>query len=199
MQISVSGQNVDMSLSLKTHVESEIEETVKKYFEAAVSADIVFSKERHLFKADIIVNEGTGKHMIIKASAEDDGVYSAFDMASAKIEKQLRRYKDRIKGHNKKRPDKEGELFAATKYVISPTADDKEDNSENDPPLIIAEKPTQIERITVSDAVMRMDLGQLPALMFINKKTDAVNVVYRREDGNISWIDSSGLIGKSAA
>jgi len=196
MQITVSGKHLEIGTALQEYVLAELESVVTKYFEHAISADVVFSKERHLFKSDIIVNEGTGTNILIKGSANDDDVYSAFDLCSAKIEKQLRRYKRRIKDHHKTRLDKDNiEMLTATKYILSSEVDAAEEDSEelNDAPLIIAEKPTEIETLTVSDAVMRMDLGQLPALMFINKKSGSINVVYRREDGNISWIDSAGF------
>ncbi|MCE3232301.1 MAG: Sigma(54) modulation protein [Rickettsiaceae bacterium] len=187
MQIFVSGKHLDVGSALHNYVESELTNTVSKYFEHAVSANVVFTKVRHLFKADIIVNEGTGHQLIIKGGAEDDDAYAAFDLALTRIAKQLRKYKGRIKDHHKSRPDKDMQSFGATKYVIS---NEESYQSAEDAPVIIAEKPTEVETLTVSDAVMRMDLGQLPALMFINKKTMAVNVIYRREDGNISWISS---------
>ena len=180
MQITVSGKHLEIGTALQEYVLAELESVVTKYFEHAISADVVFSKERHLFKSDIIVNEGTGTNILIKGSANDDDVYSAFDLCSAKIEKQLRRYKRRIKDHHKTRLDKDNiEMLTATKYILSSEVDAAEEDSEelNDAPLIIAEKPTEIETLTVSDAVMRMDLGQLPALMFINKKSGSINVV----------------------
>jgi ribosomal subunit interface protein len=195
MQVSVSGKHLDVGQSLQGYVESELQSIVTKYFELAVSADVVFTKVRHLFRADILVNDGTG-HTLIKGNAEDDEVYAAFDIAAARIEKQLRKYKERIKDHHKVKLEKDFEMVEATKYVLSPTTEHMQAKDEGNAPLIIAEKPTTVETLTVSDAVMRMDLGQLPALMFINKKTGDVNVVYRREDGNISWIDSGLSQGK---
>ena len=202
MQISVSGKHLDVGAALQAYAEEELSAVISKYFENAISADVVFSKVRHLFRADVLVNEGTGTNARIRASAEEDDSYAAFDLAVARIGTQLRRYKSRIQDHHKIRPDKEGEVFAATKYVLSPSSLEQVENissEEGGAPLIIAEKATEIETLTVSDAVMRMDLGSLPAVMFINKKSGAVNVVYRREDGNISWIDSSVGAAKTKA
>lgn len=193
MQINISGKHLDVGAALQKHVEADLMSTVKKYFDHAIRADVVFTKVRHLFRVDIIVNEGTGNQVLIKGNAEDDDIYAAFDMASTKIEKQLRRYKEKIRDHHNKRLDQVMEVVPATKYVISGNSDDHTGEEAGGAPVIIAEKPAEIERLTVSDAVMRMDLGQLPALMFINKKNNAINVVYRREDGNISWIDSNGM------
>lgn len=191
MQVFVSGKHIDVGSALSEHIQNELQGSVKKYFEHAVSASVILSKSRHVFDASIVVNDGTGAHQLLKASGDGGDAYAAFDMALIRIEKQLRRYKRKIKNHHKSRLGKDFELSAimGTKYVISGREEDDDKASEGDAPLIIAEKPSQIETLSVSDAVMRMDLGELPALMFINKKTGAINVVYRREDGNISWID----------
>lgn len=202
MQVFVSGKHVDVGNALSTHIENELNESVKKYFEHAVSANVILSKLRHEFSASIVVNDGTGVHQLLKASGEGADAYVAFDQALERVAKQLRRYKRKIKNHHKSRIEKDVDMAAmiGTKYVLAVSEEEDEKTVEADAPLIIAEKPAQIETLTVSDAVMRMDLGELPALMFINKKTAVLNVVYRREDGNISWIDPSALAQvKSAA
>lgn len=188
MRISVSGQHVDIGKALKSHVEEALEHAVTKYFDQAIDADVVFSRESHLFTTNILVNEGTGTGIVIKSQGEANDAYPAFDQALERIEKQLRRYKRRLKNHHKGKTDAEQleELLEGTKYVIS---GGEEVPEENDNPLIIAEKPATIERLSVSDAVMRMELADLPALMFINEKSGALNVVYHRKDGNVSWID----------
>jgi anaerobic selenocysteine-containing dehydrogenase len=104
------------------------------------------------------------------------------------MEKQLRRYKRRLKDHNKQSVADVAASLAAKKYVLQ---DDGQDNEEDDNPLIIAEKQTEIETLTVADAVMRMNLANLPALLFMNKKTQVLNLVYKREDGNISWVETN--------
>ena len=197
MHITVSGKGLNVGASLKEHVESNLEAAVSKYFDRAIDGDVVFSKESHLFCANIMVNEGTSASMAIKSEGKAEDIYAAFDIAVDRVEKQLRRYKRRIKNH-KGKADMGGNNLSqatATKYVIS---DDGQDADEDDNPLIIAEKQTVIETITVSDAVMRMNLANLPALMFINKKTGSVNVVYRRHDGNISWVDSDNKQSSAA-
>jgi len=207
MQVVVSGKQMDVGAALKEYVEIELSAAVTKYFEDAICANVVFSKtKRHLFRVDIMVNDGTGGHghMLIKSDAEENEIYSAFDRANERMEKRLRRYKRKLKDHHKARlSDSLSEVLQVTKYVLSDSDNEQEEwesSSEEDAPLIIAEKATTIEELTVSDAVMRMDLNNLPALMFINKKTGVFNVVYRREDGNISWIDASAaLANKNAA
>lgn len=198
MQIQVSGKKMDVGEALTTHVRERLEKGVSKYFEHAITADVVFAREAHLFRADIHVNEGTGNGIMVKGRAENVDVYSAFDSAAERIEKQLRRYKRKIRSHHnaKKLSElsaKELQLLNGTKKVMSQFND--EEVGEEDAPLIIAEKPAKIERITTSEAVMKMDLNDLPALMFINQQTGCLEVVYHRKDGNISWV-SSGVKAK---
>ncbi len=185
MKVTVSGKNMNVGESLRQYAEDELQIKVTKYFERAIEAHIVFHKESHLFCTDITVNEGTGNQSIIKGQGKADDVYAAFDQAADRIEKQLRRYKRKLKNHNGNAKE---ELIEATKYVLS--NDGQEVSDEEDNPLIIAEKHMTIESLTVSDAVMRMDLAGLPALMFVNKKTNKLNLVYHRVDGNITWVET---------
>jgi ribosomal subunit interface protein len=190
MHIAVSGKQLDVGESLREHVESRIQEAVHKYLERVTAADIVISKESHLFRADIVVNTGTHAGIPIKASGQASDVYAAFEAAEMKIEKQLRRYKRKITNHHKGNGPEAGEMpepMKGKKYVIS-NADEHISEME-DAPLVIAEKSTDIQTLTVSEAVMRMDLSDLPALMFFNSANGRVNVIYKRQDGNISWVD----------
>lgn len=187
MKLTISGKGLKVGAPLKQHVADKLETEIKKYFENAISADVVFSKEHHLFVCDINVNEGTGTGHFVKSQGKEDDIFVSFDRACDRAAKQLRRYKGKIKDHSKVNTGQAtAEAFNAVKYVITDDGQDIEDDN----PLIIAEKQTSIETLTVSDAVMRMNLLNLPALLFINKKTQSVNTVYRRVDGNISWVDS---------
>lgn len=186
MQITVSGKHMDVGQSLTDHVNQKIAEGVSKYLDRVTDVTVVFSKEAHLFRADVLVNTGTHTGITIKGQAQLPDVYAAFDAAADKIEKQLRRYKRKLKNHHKD-VLKDYEPTMAKKYVL---ADDQEKPAaEEEAPLIIAEKTTSIDALTVSEAVMRMDLANLPALLFYNSVHGGLNVVYRREDGNISWVD----------
>ncbi len=197
MNITVSGKKINVGGSLSSYIESRLNHSVTKFFDQAVSANVTLSKNAKFFHAEIIVNEGTGRGMRIKAEAESEDGYMAFDHALIKIEKQLRRYKSRIKNHHKSKLSEiqtDSRFFDATKYVISTATerndDDEQDETGENPPIIIAERKTKIHSMTVSEAVMEMDLASLPALMFINKKSDKINLVYKRADGNISWVDT---------
>ena len=192
MQVLVSGQHLSIGLSLKEYVKERITGSIKKYFDHAPSATVHFNKQNHDFSCDIVVNDGTGRHIVIKSNASSDDVYFAFDAALSKIEKQLRKYKSKLKDHSSKMKVSEV-IPTTTKYVISPTKIDDEVEDQEidlDNPVIVAEKATKILKLSVGQAVMKMDLEDLPALMFRNVKTDRINVVYYRKDGNISWVDS---------
>ena len=187
MQITVSGKNMDVGSALRNHVESRVAHEVEKYLDRVTDASIVFSKEAHLVRTDINMHAGTHSRILIKSKGEAGDAYISFNTAADKIEKQLRRYKRKIKNHHKPRIEaEEDKIYQARKYVLQP---EEEAHEEKEQPLIIAEKDTDVETLNVSDAVMKMDLADLPALVFINKKNKRLNVVYKRADGNISWVD----------
>ena len=196
MQIKVSWKHLEIGQALQEHVSERLDRGVSKYFDNAVSADVVFSKDAHLFRATIFVNEGTDPNVIIRAQAENVDVYAAFEQATERVEKQLRRYKKRLRNHHRSNPTVEGALMQGQKFVISQHPEEEIPEEHN--PAIIAQKPNQVECMTVSDAVMRMNLHDLPAYLFINKQTGHVDVVYERKDGNISWINS-GIAAKIAS
>lgn len=186
MQIVISGQHIDTGESLKLYAEDRLKLTVEKYFDHAVSANVHFTKEGYLNTCDLLVNEGTGKNIVIKSNAQCDDVYSCFDQALTKIEKQLRKYKNKIKDHHK---EKTSEIYLdAINYTIDRYTDDEMVHADN--PVTIAESPTKIGTYSVSQAIMKMDLENIEALMFKNSLSDRMNMIYRRKDGNIAWVDS---------
>lgn len=189
MQISVSGQHMSIGESLTQHAKERLEQVVGKYFDHAISASVHFSKQSYLYICDILINNGTGRNVAVKSGAKCDEPYSSFDQALAKLEKQLRRYKSKLKDHqHAKTSDMEAH---GVKYIINPQSfmDEHDDFIDNNP-VTIAEKPILIHTMSVADAIMRMDLENLPALMFKNTSSGRMNVVYYRPDGNISWVDS---------
>lgn len=186
MQINVSGKQVDVGESLRGYIEDRLADSIQKYLDRVTQCDVVITREAHMFRADIVLNTGTHAGLIIKGRADADDAKAAFEAASDKIEKQLRRYKRRLTDHHKE--ERAQQEAMATKYVLA-AQEEEADTSEGDAPLIIAEKATRIDVLTVSEAVMRMDLADLPALVFFNKANGRLNTVYRRADGNISWVD----------
>lgn len=206
MQVNIIGSNMDVGKSLTEYAKEHITKAVTKYFDQAIHSEVHFSKENHiLFKAVITVNEGVKGGIIVKSNAIAGDVYGCFNQALEKVVKQLRKYKERIKDYRRKRGgglksvEPKYEIFVAPKYVLPPLEYDifnemESEEVENELAInenvnIINEKTADIEKLTVNEAIMKMDLADLPALVFINKSSDRLNVVYHRKDGNISWID----------
>ncbi len=185
MNIVITGKHLDVGESLRTHIEEKLTASIAKYIDRVNAVNVVLSKQGHLFRVDITSNLGTHSGLTLQARRENSDAYVAFDDAAEKIAKQLRRYKRQITNHHGKSPEEVARKSASKYYVIS--SDVEKEVADN--PIIIAEDARHIEHLTVSDAVMRMDLGELPALVFINQANDRVNVIYRRTDGNIAWVD----------
>ena len=191
MKVNINS-NFNLGSSFPAYVDRETEEQVVKFFDTAINANVFVSKSGRTFKVNIVVNDGIKRGVLIKASGESDDIYSAFDMALMKITRQLRKHKSKIKSYKKKM----GELKAQNSdlpYILASRKILEEENKSNEIEEqkinIISEKETEIEELTVEEAIMKMDLINLPAYMFINKDNKKLNVVYRRPDGNISWIN----------
>jgi len=201
MQVRVLGSNMEVGDSLTSYSQDHLEKMVKKFFEKAVSSEVHFKKEGHLFKVLLIINEGVKRGIFVKSDGEAGDVYGAFNEASKKAENQLRRYRNRIKDYRAqgglKNIESDLKTLVATKYVMPPlpynvfNEMESDDLNEVKPKnhSVIAEKTTEIETLDLEEAIMKMDLANLPALVFINKKNGKMNVVYHRKDGLISLID----------
>lgn len=185
MQLSVKGKQIDVGNALRQHVEAQLKDITGKYFNESLDAQVTFSREAHLFRADITVHAGRG--IMLQANANASEPYPAFDMAAQRIAGRLRRYKNKIKHHHQESANK-NEALIANSFVLKAEEHDREEQA-NDNPVVVAEMTTPIETLTVSDAVMRMDLGDLPALMFRNGAHGGLNMIYRRADGHIGWVD----------
>lgn len=186
MRFQISGKQLDIGDALSTHVETELGETVAKYSQRPTDANVVFSKRAHEYISDVVVHLSTGLTAQAKGQAGD--IYAAFEAAREKMDKQLRRYKRRLKDHHKERSEPV-EFMAAPSYVLPADEDEWESQGEGLQPIVIAEMETRVPTLSVGDAVMQMELGGVPLLVFRNEKHGGVNVVHRREDGNIGWID----------
>ena len=186
MQIQISGKHIDVGDAMRTHVEDKLEDAVSKYSGRAVEAHVTFSRDAHEFKCDASVHLSSG--LKTQASARATEIYAAFDSAADKMEKQLRRYKRRLKDHHKDRQDPI-EAIGAPSYVLANPDHTEENEPEGFEPVIVAEMKTPILTLSVGEAVMHMELGDVPFLVFRNSSHGGVNVVYTRDDGNIGWID----------
>ncbi len=192
MDINVTGRKMNVGESLTQHVEERLESVADKFFSRTIDANATFVKEGHLYRVDVSLHANQGINM--QAHAEADDPYAAFELAADKIEKQLRRYKRRLKNHHHV-PQREIAVEVASDLVLAPEEEDAEgmlngDSAESQP-LIIAENKKEIPHVSVRDAVMLMDLADASVFMFRNRKGDTLDVVYRRPDGNIGWISPS--------
>lgn len=189
MQIEISGHQLDVGDSLRAHITDSLNSIVEKYFGEAIDASVVLSRDRFLIRADVTIH--IGREIYVRAHESADDAYAAFDVAAAHLGKRLRRHKRRLRDHHAARD--RAESARAQQYVLAPyelMADDQEEAGEDgDHPVIVAEDQTIIENLTVSEAVMRMDLADIPAMVFRNAGNGGLNVVYRRADGNVGWID----------
>ena len=188
MQLSVSGKHLDVGEALRRHVQTAIETSVIRHFGGAIEGSVVFAKARHLFRVDVSVHVGRG--IMVQSHGEADDPYAAFDTAADRLDTRLRRYKGRLLDMSKTRvPDEPEVAWPAQQYVLGPDSGVEGVDPESGGPAIIAEVSTDIATLTVGEAVLRMVLADQPALMFRNRAHGGLNVVYRRPDGNIGWID----------
>ncbi len=195
MQLTVSGKQVDLSDALRVHVDEHLGIITTKYFDQALEAQVTFSRARSFFTCDINLHAGRG--ITVRGEGEAADARAAFDDAAEHIATRLRRYRQRVSAHQRDLGKIKPEMARA--YVLAPEAepDEHERPAANGQDrlaaelhaTIIAEDTTTIETLCVRDAVMKMDLAFQPMLMFRNSKTGGLNVVYRRPDGHVGWID----------
>lgn len=188
MQLIVKGQQIDVGDALREHVRGSLEGVFGKYFGDAIDGTVIFSREAHLLRASLTVHVGRG--IMAQSEATADQPYAAFDIAAERLAKRLRRHKRRLRDHHKTPV----ETLSADHYVLA--AEEGEAEGDHGPsngrPTVIAEMKADIAALTVSEAVMRLDLADSGALMFVNRAHGGVNMVYRRPDGNIGWVDPKG-------
>jgi ribosomal subunit interface protein len=198
MQLSVTGKQTDIGEALRRHIEGSLGSILDKYFKTAIEAHVVVSKEAHLTRAEISIRIGRG--IVVNARAAASEAYLAFDAAAERLAKQLRRYKRRLRDHHAKGREPAGASERATDYVLAPIEEEEGEREEaereeaetggvNGAPAVIAEMSTELPSLTVGEAAMRMDLAEAPVLLFRNRSHGELNLVYRRTDGNIGWID----------
>ncbi|HET8728141.1 MAG TPA: ribosome-associated translation inhibitor RaiA [Alphaproteobacteria bacterium] len=189
MQLSVKGKQLDVGDTLRSHVADNLAVIASKYFGNPIEASVVFSREARLYRADLSVH--IGRNILLQSNADADDAYLAFDAAADRMSKRLRRHKRRLKDHHRNNDAGPVEMTAQA-YVLDGGRDGTEETEKDDEssqPVVVAEMTMPIETMSVSDAVMRLDLGDMPAFMFRNGAHGGLNMVYRRSDGNIGWVD----------
>lgn len=187
MDIRVSGHRVDTGKAIRQHVEDRLQGIADKYFSRAISAQATFGKGPHDygFTCDIVAHVMQG--LVLKGSHAAQEAHLAFDGAADKIEKQLRRYMRRLKDRNNGHAQAAAEAAFDAGYTVFQIGDEEEEAA--DAPPVIAETRVDVPDASVSDAVMMLDLRNTNALLFRNTGTGNYNMVYRRADGTIGWVE----------
>jgi len=180
MQFSVTGKQVSVGEALSQYIENSLNGSVGKYFGQGIVAHAVVSREAHRYCVDLSVHIGRG--ILVQATEKANDPYIAADMASEHIDKRLRRHKRRLKDHHANGREQRAATVDGAEF-------DGHDHSLAEGPVVVAEMTTDIPTLTVGEAVMRLDLANAPAIMFRNAGHGGLNVVYRRADGNIGWVD----------
>ena len=191
MHVTVAGKQVETGEALKVHVRDGLDAITRKYFDHALEANVTFHRSRAHFACDINLKAGRG--LALRAEGEGPDAHRAFDEAAEHLAKRLRRYRRRMNEHSRAdAPEREAAAPAGLERVLQGIEEEGEEpvaTNGADHGAIIAEHATEITLMTVGEAVMRMDLAHVPVMMFRNKATRTLNVVYRRGDGHVGWID----------
>ncbi|MBN9602705.1 MAG: ribosome-associated translation inhibitor RaiA [Afipia felis] len=197
MTLRVSGKSINIGEAIRGRVAGRTEEVLRKYFDGNYSGHFTFSKDGFGFKADCSLHLDSGVTLEADAMAAD--AYASADQALAQIEKRLRRYKSRLKDRSARKAHAESEAMAAialdgidaSSYVLEgPSYDDGEDSEVTTfNPVVIAESTHTLRRFSVSEAVMELDMTGAPVIVFQHGSSGRVNIIYRRSDGNVGWID----------
>lgn len=189
MTIQITGKNVDAGNAYQTYVADKIRVVLQKYIGRDVDSHIRLEKERGVFKTSCAVKLASG--LLLEANGEGGDAYASADDAVDRLESRVRRYKSRLKSHTAATASsqrRKGDIDARD-YVVSVGEDDASEETGSHP-LIIAETQRNIGEMTVSEAVMQLDVTEAPFMMFRNAAHGGLNVVYRRVDGNIGWVDA---------
>ncbi|MEE4348961.1 MAG: ribosome-associated translation inhibitor RaiA [Pacificimonas sp.] len=190
MDIRISGHQLDVGDALTAHAEAKIADLAEKFTVGVTGATITFAPgpHEHEFDATIVMQLSQG--LIMKSHAHAfQSARASFDGAAERIEKQLRRYKRKLRDRARTKPDPAAIAELDSTYRVLQATPEADEVPEDDAPLIIADMAESIPQVTVSDAVMLLDLKHTPALMFRNAQTEALNMVYRRDDGHIGWVE----------
>jgi ribosomal subunit interface protein len=195
LQIKIAGKNMQLGEALQERISAGLEAAVTKYFDRSGDAHVTVTKEGYLFEVDLNVHLPSG--IILHAVNQGDEPYGAVEGALGKIEKRVRRYKRRLKDHHRPgrqpMPSEPASAFIlqANEEEALDEADEalSQENGADQGPLTVAEGNASIRTMTVSEAVMQLELGEAPALMFRNARHNGLNMVYRRPDGHIGWVD----------
>jgi ribosome hibernation promoting factor len=185
MPFRVSGRNIDVGEALRTRINERIAEATAKYFDGGFSGHVTIGKEGFGFRSECMIHLDSG--IVLEAQALAADAYASADQVAGRIETRLRRYKRRLKNHQATALPDETRSIEASSYIIATPEHESDEDAFN--PVIIAESTTTLKRLSVSDAVMELDLTGTAVVVFRHAGSGRVNLVYRRSDGHIGWID----------
>ena len=185
MPFRISGKNLDIGEALRERVNARIAEALGKYFDGGYSGHVTVEKEGFGFRTECAIHLDSGMTLHSEANAAD--AYASADQAALRLEKRLRRYKRRLKDRHAARQNG-GSAVDAPSYVIEAPQDDEAEITEFNP-VIVAESTTTLKQLSVSEAVLELDLTGAPVVIFRHASHGRVNLVYRRPDGNVGWVD----------
>jgi ribosomal subunit interface protein len=185
MSLRISGKHIEISDAYRAHVEARIGAAVGKYFDGGYSGRVVLERDGAGYRVDCALHLDSG--LDLQAEGRGHEIYPTLDQAADRVERQLRRYKRRLKEHHH---EPKGDAEEAASYVVlAATPDDDAELGDDYSPAVIAEETKALRTMSVSGAVMAMDLANAPVVVFRHAGHGGVNIVYRRRDGNIGWID----------
>jgi ribosomal subunit interface protein len=186
MTFRVSGKNLAIGEALRERIDNRVAEALGKYFDGGYSGHATVGKDGFGFRTEFVIHLDSG--IVLEATSIAADPYESADQAALRIEKRLRRYKRRLKGRHATGPDG-GTEVSAPSYVIAAPGEDEEEEAAPFNPVIIAESTTTLKRLSVSEAVLELDLTGAAVVVFRHASHGRVNVVYRRPDGHIGWVD----------
>lgn len=186
MKVLVTGKNLDIGVALRGHIEAKVDALANRYFDGAVRAQVLVEKLRGKFLSDCTLNLTTG--LKLQAHGEAVEAMASFEAAAGHLERQLRRYKQRLKDHQRSRQSPVVSADAAL-WRIPASAEDEAAEEPGLNPAVVAESPQSVPELSVGEAVMQLDISTMPFVLFRNGRDGALNVVYRRPDGHIGWVD----------
>ncbi|MBB6179671.1 ribosome hibernation-promoting factor, HPF/YfiA family [Pseudorhizobium flavum] len=190
MSVRVSGKQMEIGESFRQRIEDQIGEAVAKYFDGGYAGQVIVEKSGSRFSADCKIHLDTG--IVLHAAGQANDPQLSFDAAAERIEKRLRRYKRKLKDHHGGSHGN-GKEIAYT--VMDAIPEEDEELPEDFAPTIVAESSKQLRTMSVATAVMALDMTDEPVLLFRSPGKEDLNIVYRRNDGNIGWIDSTNIKG----
>lgn len=186
--LRVSGKNLDMGEAMRQHVETRVNSTIGKYFDGAVNGHVVVEREGSGFRADCTLHLSSG--ITLQAEGRAQEPYLSFEQAADRIEKRLRRYKRRLKDHHTARANGQaGGGDATFAHYVLEAPQSTEEEAVVYAPVVIAERNAKLREMPVAQAVEELDYSGVPVIVFRHGGNGRVNVVYRRPDGNVGWID----------